>query len=66
MNGIGAVRFLLILGTLLLGIVVGIIGGILAVLNGSTVAAAFVKGAVAFAGTVTLAIVVESALGLLI
>jgi hypothetical protein len=65
MTGIDAVRVLLILGTLLLGVVVGLVGGILAMMNGSTMPASVARGAVAFAGTVTLCIVIEGALGIL-
>lgn len=58
-------RILLVLVALLLGLVVGQVGGILAMLGGATVAPAFVAGAIAFGSTVALALAIEKALGLL-
>ena len=62
MNGYSLVRTLLVLVALLLGVIVGETAGILAVVGGSTITAAFVTGGVAFGGTVTLALLVQSAL----
>lgn len=59
------IRSLLVLVALLLGLVVGQVGGILAVVGGAPIASAFVTGGVAFAGTVTLVLLIQTALGLL-
>jgi hypothetical protein len=59
------VRVLLVLITILLGIIIGQVGGILAAVNGSNVAAAFVTGGVTFAGTTTLVLVIFKSLGML-
>lgn len=67
MDGIGSplTRALLVLVALLLGIVFGQLGGILVAVGGATLAADFITGGVAFAGTVTLVLLIEKSLGLL-
>lgn len=55
-------RFLLVTIDILLGVVAGQAGAILAVLGGSTVPEAIKAGAVAFSGTVTLAIAIMYAI----
>jgi ABC-type dipeptide/oligopeptide/nickel transport system permease component len=58
-------RTLLVLVAVLMGLVIGQAAGILAVLARESVAATFITGGATFAGTVTLMILIESALGLL-
>jgi hypothetical protein len=58
-------RAALVIIAILLGIIAGLIAGILACSTGAVLAAAISAGGVAFCATVTLAIVVEKALGLI-
>jgi len=59
------VRTLLVLIALLVGVIVGEAGGILAAVGGATLTTAFTTGGVAFAGTTTLALVILKSLGVL-
>ena len=63
MTGNGTIRVLLVVVALLTGVIVGQVAGILAVVSGSSIADAFVAGGVAFGGTVTLALLIQTALG---
>ena len=56
------VKTLLVLVAILVGVVVAVTAGFLAVVNGSTVAAALATGGGAFAVSVTLALLIENAL----
>jgi hypothetical protein len=56
---------LLVLLALLVGVIVGLVAGILAVATDSTIPGAVATGAVAFAGAVSLAILLQRALDLL-
>ncbi len=60
-----SVRALLVLIAVLIGIIAGLVWGILAVAGGAHIAAAFGGGGAAFAGAVTLVLLIESSLGLL-
>lgn len=60
-----ATRALLVLIALLFGVTIAEAAGILTVIGGATMASAVVAGGVAFGATVTLVLLIESALGLL-
>jgi hypothetical protein len=65
MNHPTVIKSLLVSLAILIGVVVGLVAGILARVAGRPVAAALRDGGVAFGGTVTLGIVIMTALGLL-
>lgn len=59
------VRILLVVMAGLVGVIVGLIAGMLARSAGVPVSVAVTRGGVGFAGSVSLALLVESSLGLL-
>lgn len=61
----GAQRVLLVVIAVLLGIIVALVAGILASLSGGSAVAAITSGGIAFAGTVTLTLLIMNALRLL-
>lgn len=65
MNHPTVIKSLLVSLAILIGIVTGLVAGILARVAGASVAAAARDGGIAFGGTVTLVIVIMTALGLL-
>jgi hypothetical protein len=65
MNHPTIIKFLLVSLAILIGLVVGLVAGILARVAGTSLAPAIRDGGIAFGGTVTLAIVIMTALGLL-
>ncbi|GAA1705503.1 hypothetical protein GCM10009765_63510 [Fodinicola feengrottensis] len=58
-------RSLLVIIAVLIGLIVALIAGILSSKDGASPAAASIRGAVAFAGTVTLMLLILNALGAL-
>ncbi|MFC5137235.1 hypothetical protein ACFPK1_03265 [Actinomycetospora rhizophila] len=56
------IRVLLVCIALLLGVAVGQVAGILAIVNGASVAQAFTAGGIAFGATVSLSLLVKDAL----
>ncbi len=65
MNQPSSIRALVVLLAILVGVIVGLIGGMLARASGKKLPAATRDAGIAFGGTVTLAILILSALGLL-
>jgi hypothetical protein len=59
------VRFLLVVVAMLLGVIVGLVAWILARTGGAPHNVAVTRGGVAFGGTVSLALLIESSLGVL-
>jgi hypothetical protein len=57
-----AVKILLVIAGLLLGLVAGQAAGILAVASGASLAAAFLAGGAAFASAVTLVLLVQNSI----
>jgi hypothetical protein len=64
MNDPTTVKSLLVSLAILVGVIVGLAAGILARVAGKSVAAAIRDGGIAFGGTVTLMLVIMTALGL--
>lgn len=59
------VRILLVVVAGLVGVIAGLVAGMLARSGGASVSVAVTRGGVGFAGSVSLALLVESSLGLL-
>ncbi|MGW7533309.1 hypothetical protein [Amycolatopsis sp. NPDC054798] len=55
-------RVLLVIIAVLLGVIVALVAGILASASGATITAAITSGGIAFAGTVTLTLLIMNAL----
>lgn len=65
MTAPSTVRMLLVVLAMMLGVVIGLVAWILARTGGASYSAAVTRGGVAFAGTVTLALLIEKSLGVL-